>query len=155
PASAKHYKQPPVSMIEPTSLPADREVVSRTSTFADFDRPFARISWGAIFAGALIALATQLVLTLIRMAIGLATVNPGSGNTPSGTALGVGATIWLVISSLLSLFFGGYIAGRLGGTFNGWVHGLATWAAVTVFTIILLSTAAGSLIGAASGLANF
>ena len=67
-------------MIEPTSLPADREIASRTTTAAwpqgGYDRPFARISWGSIFAGAIIAMATQLVLTLIGMAIGLATVNP-------------------------------------------------------------------------------
>jgi len=144
-------------MIEPTSLPAERDVISRTTTSATsgFDRPFARISWGSIFAGAIIALATQLVLTLIGVAIGLATVNPANGGTASGTALGLGATIWLLISSLVSLFFGGYIAGRLGGTFNGWLHGLATWGTVTVLTIMLLTTAAGNLIGAASGLANF
>src|SRR5438067_13612573 len=115
-------------MIEPTSLPAEREQASRTSIASwqtAFDRPFARISWGSIFAGAIIALATQLVLTLIGMAIGLATVNPASVDTPSGSAVGLGDTIWLLISSLLSLFFGGYIAGWLGGTFNGWLHGLA------------------------------
>jgi hypothetical protein len=147
-------------MIEPSSLPAQRETVSRTvtspaDTFGRFDRPFARISWGSIFAGAIIALATQLVLTLIGMAIGLATVNPASGGTPSGTAFGLGATVWLVISSLISLFLGGYIAARLSGGFNGWLHGLATWATVTMITILLLTTAAGSLIGAMSGLASF
>src|SRR4029077_10141381 len=42
-----------------------------------------------------------------------------------------------------------------GGTFNGWLHGLATWAAVTMLTILLLTTAAGGLIGTASGLASF
>jgi hypothetical protein len=56
---------------------------------------------------------------------------------------------------LVSLFLGGYIAGRLGGTFNGWLHGLATWATVTTLTILLLTTAAGGLIGTASGLASF
>ena len=147
-------------MIEPTSLPAEREPGSRTTTaswqtFGGFDRPFARISWGSIFAGAIIALATQLVLTLVGMAIGLAAVNPATGGTPSGTTLGLGATVWLLISSLISLFLGGYIAARLGGTFNGWLHGLATWGVVTLGTIMLLTTAAGSLIGAASGLAAF
>jgi len=56
---------------------------------------------------------------------------------------------------LVSLFLGGYIAGRLGGTFNGWLHGLATWATVAMLTILLLTTAAGGLIGTASGLASF
>jgi hypothetical protein len=89
------------------------------------------------------------------MAIGLATLNPATGDSPSGTALGTGAAIWLVISSLISLFIGGYIAARLAGRFNGWLHGLITWGTLTLLTLILLTTAAGQLIGAASGLTNF
>ena len=147
-------------MVEANYIPADREATLRTRTtaveaFRGFERPFARISWGAIFAGGIIALATQLVLTLIGTAVGLATLNPATGQNPSGTTLGIGAGVWLVISSLVSLFLGGYIAGRLAGTFNGWLHGLATWAVVTMLTILLLTTAAGGLIGTASGLASF
>src|SRR5205809_8027832 len=147
-------------MVETNYIPANREATLRTRTtavdaFRGSDRPFARISWGAIFAGAIIALATQLVLTLIGTAVGLATLNPATGQNPTGTTFGIGAAVWLVISSLVSLFLGGYVAGRLGGTFNGWLHGLATWATVTMLTILLLTTAAGGLIGTASGLANF
>ena len=147
-------------MVEANYIPADREATLRSRTtaveaFQGFERPFARISWGAIFAGAIIALAMQLVLTLIGTAVGLATLNPATGQNPSGTTLGIGAGFWLVISSLVSLFLGGYIAGRLAGTFNGWLHGLATWAVVTMLTIALLTTAAGGLIGTASGLASF
>jgi hypothetical protein len=144
--------------MQPT--PTDPDFTSRTSTtavetFRGVERPFARISWGAIFAGAIIGLATQLVLTLIGTAVGLATLNPTTGESPTGTAFGVGAALWMVITSLISLFVAGYIAGRLGGTFNGWLHGLATWAVATMLTILLLTTAAGGLIGAASGLTAF
>ena len=85
-------------MVEPNKGPARRETTLRTTTaaveaFRGFDRPFARISWGAIFAGAIIALATQLVLTLIGTAVGLATLNPATGQNPSGTTLGIGAGV--------------------------------------------------------------
>jgi hypothetical protein len=147
------------NMVEPNNGPARREttlpITAAVEPLRGFDRPFAGISWGAIFAGAIVALATQLVLTLIGTAVGLATLNPATGQNPSGTTLGIGAGVWLIISSLVSLFLGGYIAGRLAGTFNGWLHGLATWAAVTMLTILLLTTAAGGLIGTASGLASF
>jgi hypothetical protein len=89
------------------------------------------------------------------MAIGLATLSPATGETPSGTTLGAGAAIWLVISSLISLFVGGYIAARLSGRLNGWLHGLITWGTLTLLTLMLLTTAAGQLIGAASGLTSF
>ena len=141
-------------MMAGMSRSASRSVRTATS-YPVYDRPFARISWGAVFAGAIIALATQIVLALIGMAIGLATLNPGTGDSPSGTALGTGAAIWLVVSSLISLFIGGYIAARLAGRFNGWLHGLITWATLTLLTLVLLTTAAGQLIGAASGLTNF
>ena len=118
-------------------------------------RPFGHISWGSIFAGAVIALATQLVLTLIGAAVGLATLDPATGDNPSGTALGVGAGLWLLLSSIISLFVGGYIAARLAGLRNGWLHGLTTWGIVTLLTVVLLTTAIGGLIGTASGLGNF
>ena len=71
-------------MVGPNYIPGSREATLHTRTtavepFGGFDRPFARISWGAIFAGAIIALATQLVLTLIGTAVGLATLNPATG----------------------------------------------------------------------------
>lgn len=147
-------------MAKNDDLREHRDVGWRTTTTpvelaGDLERPFARISWGAVFAGAVVALATQLVLTLVGTAIGLATLNPAEDQSPSGTTLGIGAAVWLVISSLISLFVGGYVAGRLGGTFNGWLHGLATWATLTLLTILLLTTAAGGLVGAASGLGAF
>ena len=85
---------------------AEREATMRARTTSvetsrSVDRPFARVSWGAIFAGAIIALATQVVLTLIGTAVGLATLNPATGENPTGTTLGVGAAVWLVISSLV------------------------------------------------------
>jgi hypothetical protein len=144
-------------MPQPDNFPVDPETTRTTAVEASpgFERPFARISWGAILAGAIIGLATELILTLIGAAVGLATLSPATGTAPSGTTLGIGAAVWLIISSLVSLFVAGYVAGRLGGTFNGWLHGLATWATVTMSTILLLTTAAGGLIGAASGLGAF
>ncbi len=142
------------STTRPSTGVATAEIVSATTDRA-FDRPFARISWGSVLAGAIIALASQIVLTLIGVSIGLATLDPTTGDSPSGAALGAGAGIWLVLSSLLSLFFGGYIAARLGGTFNGWLHGLTTWGCVTLLTLMFLTSAAGRLIGTASGLADF
>jgi len=139
----------------PTHIPDSQSTVARQNYGRGFDRGYARVSWGAIFAGAVLALAAQIVLTLIGVAIGLATIDPAAGDSPNASSLGMGAAIWWCISSLISLFFGGFIAARLGGTFNGWLHGLTTWGAVTVLTIMLLTSAAGRLVGSASGLANF
>jgi hypothetical protein len=148
------------SMIDPTnSLTSGRglpraEFISPPA-FSSYNRPSGRISWGAVIAGAVIALATQIVLTLIGVSVGLATLNPATGDNPTGAALGAGAGIWLVVSSLISLFLGGFIAARLAGKLDGWLHGLTTWGTLTLLMLMLLATAAGQLIGAASGLTNF
>ena len=145
-------------MITPTLPSQDfptQDGTADTASYRQITRATGRISWGSIFAGAIIALATQLVLTLIGIAIGLATLDPATGDNPSSTALGAGAGIWLVVSSLISLFIGGYIAARLAGRLNGWLHGLTTWGTLTLATLMLLTSAAGQLIGAASGLTNF
>ena len=147
-------------MINPSSTILSDRGIPRTEVisapdYSSYNRPVGRISWGAVFAGAIIALATQIVLALIGVAIGLATLDPASGDSPTGTALGAGAAIWLVLSSLISLFLGGFIAARLAGKVNGWLHGLTTWGTLTLLMLMLLTTAAGQLIGAASGLTNF
>src|SRR5947207_5020837 len=121
-------------MVRTNHVTENRRVSWRATTherYCGFGRPFARISWGAIFAGTVVALAIQLMLTLIGGAIGLSTFNGATVQSSAGTPLGAGAATWLVITSLISLFVAGYVTGRLGGTFNGWLHGLATWATVT------------------------
>jgi hypothetical protein len=50
-----------------------RAEVTSAPEYSSYNRPVGRISWGAVLAGAIIALATQIVLTLIGVAIGLVT----------------------------------------------------------------------------------
>ena len=120
----------------------------------DYDgRPVRRISWGAIFAGALTALLTLLLLNLLFYGIGISTINPASEQNPLA-GLGTGALIATVISNLAALFLGGYVAGKLAGTprrFPGIMHGVLTWALLTIFTIYLGSTAVGSLVSGVTG----
>jgi len=113
-----------------------------------------RISWGAIFAGVVIALAVQIVLSLLGIGIGASTIDPLSEQHP-GKGLGIGAAIWFVISSLIATFAGAWVAGRLSGatrTTDGTLHGVLTWAASTLLTMFLLTSAVGGIIGGAAGL---
>lgn len=109
-----------------------------------------RISWASIFAGVAVVAIAQLLFTLLGLGIGLTTVNPTEG--APGMGLGIGAGIWWVISSLLSLFIGGWVAGRMAGVprgFDGVLHGVLTWAIATFLLIYFLGTAMGSLFGGA------
>ena len=111
-----------------------------------------RISWGAVFAGVVVALATQLLLNLLGMAIGAATLSPGTGGTPSATSFSIGAGIWFALSSILAALAGGYAAGKLAGVPNeatGSWHGLTTWALGTLVVFYLLSSTLGGILGGA------
>lgn len=109
-----------------------------------------RISWGAVLAGAALALVIQLVLNLLGIGIGAAALEPGSGDSPSASSLSIGAGIWFAVAGILAALIGGYAAGRLSGkpkeSTAGW-HGLMAWAVSTLVVFYLLTTTIGSLIG--------
>jgi hypothetical protein len=112
-----------------------------------------RISWGAIFAGAVTVLAIQLALNVLGISIGAAVFEPRQGDSLSG--MGLGAGIWLVVSALVALFAGGWVAGRLSGIPNrtdGMLHGFVTWGVATLVFAFLLTTAVGNMIGGAAGI---
>lgn len=112
-----------------------------------------RISWGAIIAGLVIALVVQLLLGILGLAIGANSINPLQEQNPAA-GLGLGTAIWFLISSILALFAGGWVAGRLAGMprrIDSFLHGLLTWGLVTLVTFFLLSTAIGGLISGAAG----
>ena len=115
-----------------------------------------RISWSAVFAGVLVAVVTQMLLTLLGIGVGLSSIDAVEEQNPAA-GLGIGTAIWYIVSSLLSLFAGGWVAGRLASTprlFDGVIHGVLTWSLVTLFTVYLLTTTVGRIIGGASSLVS-
>lgn len=110
-----------------------------------------RVSWGAIFAGTIVALAIQLALNVLGLGIGLGIVSPTEGVSEG---IGVGAGIWFLLSTLIALFFGGWVAGRMAGfprKLTGTLHGLVVWALATLFSFYLMNTAIGTVLGGISG----
>ena len=111
------------------------------------------VSWGAIIAGVVIALVTQLLLNLLGIGIGLTTLDPyNAGNNPSASGASLTTAGWIAITGLIASFLGGAVAGRLCGTSRdrtGAMHGLVTWGAATLVLFFLLSTAVGNLAGGA------
>ena len=121
-----------------------------------------RISWGAVIAGAVVALTTGLMLNSLGAGIGATTVDAAARGTPSASSLGVGAALWLLVSNLIGLAAGGYVASRLSGTSDntdGTLHGLAVWGTTFLISAMLLgnlvsgiaSTAASGASGLLSG----
>ena len=93
----------------------------------------------------------QFLLGLLGVGIGASTIDP-TGESPSSSTLGIGAGIWWVVSTLIAVFAGAWVAGRLAGIPNrtdGILHGLVTWGLAMLVMIYLLTTAVSSLIGGA------
>ena len=112
------------------------------------------ISWSSVFAGVLIAIVVQICLSLLGIGIGLSTIDAKTETNPTA-GLGIGTGIWYILSSVISIFAGAWIAGRLAQTvrlFDGVIHGLLTWSLVTLVTLYFISTTLGSIIGGASKL---
>lgn len=111
-----------------------------------------RLSWGAVFAGVVIAVAVQLVLGILGAGIGLTMVDPVEGTTPGAAGLGIGAGIFWLITTVIALGAGGYAAARVAGVhdrFDALVHGLVVWGVTLILTLYLLTSVVGGIIGGA------
>ena len=116
-----------------------------------------RVSWQAIFAGVVVAISLQILLSLLGAGVGLGMVNTNAGATPDASSFGIGAGLWWLVSNLIALAAGGYVSAWLAGIslrFDGMLHGVITWGLVTLLTIYLLSSAVGGLIGGAVNVAG-
>lgn len=124
--------------------------VQTTTTRFDGSHIHRRVSWGALFAGVILVLAVQLLLSMLGAGIGLGAVNTNGGTTPDATSFGIGAGVWWVVSSIIALCFGGYVSAWLAGIelrWDGVLHGLVTWGIATLVTIYLLTSAVGGIVG--------
>lgn len=108
-----------------------------------------RMSWGAALAGCVFSLVTYLALSVLGTAIGAATIDPlHEANPVSGLATGAG--IWVVVSSLVSVLVGAFVAGRL-ATVRGGLHGLLSWALTSLITTWLVAGLASGAAGVVTG----
>ena len=114
-----------------------------------------RMSWGAVLAGAVVALSVQLLLSLLGLGIGLATVDPAAGDTPDASSFGIATGIFYAIVTLLSLFAGGWVAGRLAGMpvrTDGLLHGLVTWSVAMLVLLYVVTTSVGAVLSGTLGM---
>lgn len=109
-------------------------------------------AWSSILAGVVTAIAVSMVMAMFGMALNFAVVDPMSNDPMAGMGWAFG--IWSVISVIVSLAGGGFVAGMLAGR-RGLMHGFLVWALVlfigAFFSGIAVSSAVkmlGSAVGA-------
>ena len=105
-----------------------------------------RLSWGAVLAGIIVALAAHIVLNILGVGIGIA-------GAPSGTSaewFGAGFATWWAVAGIIAAAIGGWVAGRTLGSADrndGMIHGLLSWAGTTLVIAFMLASALGGVIG--------
>ncbi|WP_232480019.1 hypothetical protein [Roseomonas sp. KE2513] len=112
-----------------------------------------RISWGAILAGALVAIVIGTALNILGAGIGLTTVDAQAHDSPAASTMGIASAVWLLFANLLGLAIGGYVAARLSGTSDrsdATLHGAAVWATAYLVSAVLI----GSLVSGAANTAG-
>jgi hypothetical protein len=112
-----------------------------------------RISWGAVFAGLVVVLVTQLTLGVLGIGIGASMVNFQDNRPAPGVR--VAAVSWVLLTAVVSLFLGGYVSARLAGVprkQDSCLHGILTWSAQTIVTLLLVTTTMGGLMSGMVGL---
>ncbi|MDQ3556811.1 MAG: hypothetical protein M3409_08545 [Gemmatimonadota bacterium] len=112
-----------------------------------------RLSWGAIFAGLVVATVLQIALSLLGIGLGFLGWNPGDPVAD----LGRGAAIWAAITAIVTLFIAGMTTGRLAGVLtrgDGALHGVVMWGLSTLLAVWLISSGVSTLLGTAFGVVS-
>jgi hypothetical protein len=112
-----------------------------------------RISWGAVIAGTVMAIIVIVLLQLFMLWLGFTAIDPAFERRPF-EGVGTGAAIGLLITTAIALFVGGLVAGRTANLVNSAdviLHGLLTWAVVTLVSAWFAATAIGMLVSGAIG----
>jgi hypothetical protein len=109
-----------------------------------------RVRWGPIFAGLVVAISVQLVLSALGAAIGLTNISgsgaPRSNADTVGAAVGIGS----IISLFIALFVGGWVTARASGPMNrntALLNGAILWATTLAISAWLLSSGVSGAFG--------
>ncbi|MFP4470514.1 MAG: hypothetical protein ACLFPE_07510 [Bacteroidales bacterium] len=93
-------------------------------------------------------LVVLMLLSLLGLGIGLGTINPAEESNPLD-GLGTGAIIWWIISNIVAVFTGAFVASKLTNLpfkTTGILHGLVTWSLYTLISFWLLTSTVGGIL---------
>jgi len=113
-----------------------------------------RVSWGAIAAGAMVALAIHFVLALLGVALGLEMFQRGT----EAATIRTGAGLYYLVVLLIAMFFGGWATSRLAvgeSKLEAVLYGIILWGVLFAGMVWLFSSGVqlgyGAVLGVASG----
>jgi len=111
-----------------------------------------RVSWGAVIAGVILSLIVYLILTVLGTAIGTSILAPLTQPNPSH-GFGFASGAYMIIMTVIAVFFGSYFAGRCAPVL-GWLHGLLAWAVMILLVAYGATSLVGSVVSAAGSVVS-
>lgn len=130
--------------IDPTSPPAPPQYANTAER-----HNFPTLCWRAIIGGTVAAMGIHILLTALGVGGGLAAFTPMTDANPAVNFSFGAAAIWSA-AALVSLWFGGFVAGRFShSVHSGFVHGVLVWSLSLIVTLLLLSMGTGMVLGGA------
>lgn len=115
----------------------DALAADRATLYTNANRP-PLLSWGAVWAGAAVVLATSWLLYLLGLALGVS-IADASDTVAINDGLGTGAVIWMLLSCLIAYLVGSLLAARLCGKTDstvGMLHGFVLWSLATTIIVV-------------------
>ena len=144
--------------MDETTVVTERTIVGGVSGAAP--RPdwvmsrWSGLSWSAVIAGALTAIAVTIIVVALGSGVGLSLASPYS-YSPSGGTLTILGAVWLVFAQAIGFAVGGYVAGRLRRDpavlrtaevkFRDGANGLTVWAIGVAVSTVIIAGAAGKI----------
>ena len=115
--------------------------ITETHAAATPRAAFLNVSWGAIFAGLAVGMASNMLLMMLGTATGLSLFDLGEPGPEQRFPLI--AALWNTASMIIAAFVGGYIAARASGlkrSFDGVLHAAAAWGMTLLLSAFLASS---------------
>ena len=106
------------------------------------------VSWGGVFAGALVSLGVWILLHSLGIAVGLIAIDPDYPGSLRGVGIGTG--IWSMIAPLVALFVGGMVTGRISGAISrigATIHGAVLWSLSMVLSLLIMVAMVSAIVG--------
>ncbi|MFL9912106.1 hypothetical protein [Paraburkholderia sp. RL17-337-BIB-A] len=111
-----------------------------------------RLCWGSVIAGVILSSIVYLIMSVLGTAIGASLLSPLSQPNPLH-GFGFGSGVWVIVTTVLAVFVGSYFAGRCAPVL-GWLHGLLSWAVMTLLVVYGMSSLLAGAVSAAGSVAS-
>ncbi|GAB5097643.1 YrzE family protein [Caballeronia sp. HLA56] len=110
-----------------------------------------RLSWGAIIAGVILSMIVYLIMSVLGAAVGASLVSPMS-KPDALHGFGFGSGVWVIVTTVIAVFVGSYYAGRCAPVL-GWLHGLLSWAVMTLLVVYGMTSLISGAVSTAGSVA--